>query len=398
MKPGEPVPLRILLDARHVKDFGYGTYIRNLVRGLAAIGAPHEFLLAVRSADAGELKGLPGNFHLQPYERPDTEPRDRVLFSMFARKHLPAVVHIPLARVPLFLPRPYVVTVHDISSLVLEGAAGWKGQMQQMLLRRSLLEAACVIAVSDWTRNDLITLIGVPAEKIRRIYGAVDPVFTSPQPARWARAAGPEAQELERRRELERYQVHYPYLLYSGTIRPQKNIPRLVESFALVRGRLQEHPKWRDLRLIIIGDEIARYPAVRRAVIQSRVEPYVRFLGFVPMDTLRIFYESASAFVFPSLYEGFGLPPLEAMACGTPVVCSSATSLPEAVGDAAEMVSPDNVFDIARGILEVLLNEERRRELIEKGARRCREFRWETTAARVLAIYEAVAMGKPLPE
>lgn len=392
------MPLRILIDARHLRDFGYGTYIRNLVRGLAAIGAPHEFLLAVHPSDQGELPGLPPNFHFLPYERADTEPRDRVLFSFYARGHLPSVIHIPLARVPLFLPRPYVVTVHDISSFVFEQHHGWKGALQQALLRRSLLEAACVIAVSEWTRNDLTSLVGVPAEKIRRIYGAVDPSFLNPRLPRSARAAGPEALEHERRRELERYQVHYPFLLYAGTIRPQKNIPRLVEAFALVRGKLQNDPRWKDLRLIIIGDEISKYPAVRQAVIQSRVEPYVRFLGFVTAETLRIFYESAAAFVFPSLYEGFGLPPLEAMACGAPVVCSSATSLPEAVGDAAEMVSPDNVFDISRGILEVLLNEDRCRELIERGARRCREFRWETTAARVLAIYEAVAMGKPLPE
>jgi glycosyltransferase involved in cell wall biosynthesis len=392
------VPLRILIDARHVRDFGYGTYIRNLLRGLASIGAPHEFLLTVRSTDRDELEGLPGNFHPLPYERMDTEPRDRIQFSFFARKQLPSLVHIPLARVPLFLPRPYIVTVHDISSLVLEQGGGWRGEIRRTLLQRSLLEAACVIAVSEWTRNDLISLMNVPPARIRRIYGAVDPSFTDPRPARWARAAGPEAREHERRRELERYQVHYPYLLYAGTIRPQKNIPRLVEAFALLRGKLQDHPQWKDLRLIIIGDEISRYPAVRQAVIQSRVEPYVRFLGFVPKETLRVFYESAAAFVFPSLYEGFGLPPLEAMACGAPVVCSTATSLPEAVGDAAEMVSPDNVFDIARGIEEVLLSEQRRKELIERGARRVREFRWEATAAQVLAIYEAVAMGKPLPE
>jgi glycosyltransferase involved in cell wall biosynthesis len=392
------VPLRILIDARHVRDFGYGTYIRNLLRGLASIGAPHEFFLPVRSTDRDELEGLPGNFHPLPYERMDTGPQDRIQFSFFARKQLPSLVHIPLARVPLFLPRPYIVTVHDISSLVLEQGAGWRGEIRRALLRRSLLEAACVIAVSEWTRNDLISLMNLPPARIRRIYGAVDPSFTDPKPARWARAAGPEAREHERRRELERYQVHYPYLLYSGTIRPQKNIPRLVEAFALLRGKLQGHPQWKDLRLIIIGDEISRYPAVRQAVIQSRVEPYVRFLGFVPKETLRVFYESAAAFVFPSLYEGFGLPPLEAMACGAPVVCSTATSLPEAVGDAAEMVSPDNVFDIARGIEEVLLNEQRRKELTERGARRVREFRWETTAAQVLAIYEAVAMGKPLPE
>jgi len=392
------VPLRILFDARHARDFGYGTYIRNLLRGFASIGAPHEFLLAIRPADRGELEGLPANFRFLDYEHADTEPRDRLRFSMFARRQKPSVIHIPLARIPLFLARPYVVTVHDISSLVLEKRAGWRGAIEQMLLRRSLLGASAVIAVSEWTKNDVVTLLGVPPEKVRRIYGAVDPRFTGQNRIEREQAAGTGVRAEERRRELERYGVHYPYLLYAGTIRPQKNIPRLVEAFALVRGKLQDHPVWKDLRLIIIGDEISRYPAVRQAVIQSRVEPYVRFFGFVPIDTLRMFYESAAAFVFPSLYEGFGLPPLEAMACGTPVVCSGATSLPEAVDEAAEIVSPDNVFDIARGILEVLLNEERKRELIERGYRRCREFRWEDTAARVLAIYEAVAGGKTLPD
>ena len=392
------MPLRILFDARHVRDFGYGTYIRNLLRGFAAIGAPHEFLLAIRSADRGELEGLPANFRLVDYEHADTEPRDKLRFSMFARRHRPSVTHIPLARIPLLLPRPYVVTVHDISSLVLEKGAGWRGGIEQMLLRRSLLGASAVIAVSEWTKNDVVTLLGVPAEKVRRIYAAVDPRFTRQNRIEREQAAGAEVRAEERRRELERYGVHYPYLLYAGTIRPQKNIPRLVEAFALVRGKLQDHPAWKDLRLIIIGDEISKYPAVRQAVIQSRVEPYVRFFGFVPIDTLRMFYESAAAFVFPSLYEGFGLPPLEAMACGAPVVCSDATSLPEVVDEAAEIVSPDNVFDISRGILEVLLNEQRRSELIERGYRRCREFRWEDTAARVLAIYEAVAGGKTLPD
>lgn len=392
------MPLRILLDARHVKDFGYGTYIRNLLRGFAAIGAPHEFLLAIRSADRNELADLPGNFRFLAYEHSDTESWDRLRFSLFARRQKPSLIHIPLARVPMFLLRPYVVTVHDISSLVLEKSSGWRGELEQWILRRTLLGAAAVIAVSEWTKSDLTSLLGVPREKVRRIYGAVDPQFTRQTRAEREEGDGGEARERERRRELERYQVHYPYLLYAGTIRPQKNIPRLVEAFALVRGKLQNHPRWKDLRLIIIGDEISRYPAARQAVIQSRVEPYVRFLGFVPIDTLRMFYESAAAFVFPSLYEGFGLPPLEAMASGTPVVCSNATSLPEAVDDAAEIVSPDNVFDIARGILEVLLNEERRRELIERGYRRCREFRWEDTAARVLAIYEAVAAGRTLPE
>jgi glycosyltransferase involved in cell wall biosynthesis len=122
-------------------------------------------------------------------------------------------------------------------------------------------------------------------------------------------------------------------------------------------------------------------------VLSSRVENFVRFLGFVPIEVLRVFYRGAAAFAFPSLYEGFGLAPLEAMACGTPVVASNLSSLVEAVGDAAELVSPDNVFDIARGIRDVLLDENRRNALISAGPVQASRFNWDRTAQEVLDIY-----------
>ena len=151
---------------------------------------------------------------------------------------------------------------------------------------------------------------------------------------------------------------------------------------------------YKDLRLIIIGDEITKYPALRRAVIKTRVEKLVRFLGFVPLDTLRVFFEAASAFVFPSLHEGFGLPPLEAMAAGTPVVTSNVSSLPEVAGDAAMLVNPENVFDIARGIREVLLDDELRAGLIRRGHEQVRRFSWATAARQVLEIYQEVAASR----
>jgi glycosyltransferase involved in cell wall biosynthesis len=126
-------------------------------------------------------------------------------------------------------------------------------------------------------------------------------------------------------------------------------------------------------------------------VIKSRVKDVVRFLGFVPFDTLRCFYESAAAFVFPSRYEGFGLPPLEAMACGTPVVTSNSSSLPEVVGDAAVQVNPENVFEIARGIREVLVDEELRARLIRRGWEQAARFSWSSTARQVLEIYREAA-------
>jgi glycosyltransferase involved in cell wall biosynthesis len=227
------------------------------------------------------------------------------------------------------------------------------------------------------------SLMGVPSNRIRRVYNAPDPGFL---------VGGVSGSE-EQQRIMERYQINYPFLLYAGNIRRHKNVPRLVEACAVVRGQLAADPRYKDLRLVIIGDTISQYPAVRQAVIKSRVEHVGRFLGFVPFDTLRCFYETAAVFVFPSRYEGFGLPPLEAMACGTPVVTSNVSSLPEVVGDAAMLVNPENVFDIARGIRDVLLDETLRLGLIRRGREQAKRFSWEHTARQVLEIYQEAAGG-----
>jgi glycosyltransferase involved in cell wall biosynthesis len=217
------------------------------------------------------------------------------------------------------------------------------------------------------------------------VYNAPDPGFIE--------SSGAEAEE-KRRLIMERYQIQYPFLLYAGNIRRHKNIPRLVEAFAVVRAELASHPVYRDLHLIIIGDTLSRHPAVRQTVIRTHGEQMVRFLGFVPFETLRCFYQSAAALVFPSRYEGFGLPPLEAMACGAPVVTSNASSLPEIVGDAAILVNPENVFDIAHGIKDALVDTALRAELIRRGREQAARYSWARTAKQVLEIYqEAAAQG-----
>lgn len=391
------MPFRIVIDVRRIRDFGIGTYIRNLIVALSKLDNVNQYVLVCRREDLSETAGLPGNFSQATYSRSDTSRADHVAFPFFLRQFAADLCHIPLNAVPIFMPKPYVVTVHDMSSLLFERPPGWEESLRYYRFRRGLLRADRVIAVSDATRRDVETMVGVPAAKIRMIHSAPDPRFLSQAASPTARAAGPEARELERRRILERYQIHYPYLLYAGTIRQQKNIPRLVEAFAVLRGELESHPIYKDLRLIIIGDEISRYPQVRRAVIQTRVEPVVRFLGFIPFDTMRIFYEAAAAFVFPSLYEGFGLPPLEAMACGTPVVASNVSSLPEVLGDAAMIVNPENVFDIARGIREVLLDVPLREILRRRGFQQCARFSWERTARQVLETYLDVIARRPAP-
>jgi glycosyltransferase involved in cell wall biosynthesis len=368
----------IVVDVRRIHDFGIGTYIRALVRALGTIDRRNRYTLICKD-DVRGLDDLPENFKTVNYDRNDLDPIDNFAFPACLRRLKPDLVHIPLNRVPLAMFRPYVVTVHDMSSLLFEDqGSDLKMRFHRYQYRRGLMRANEVIAVSEATKKDIETLIGIPPQHIHRVYNAPDPGFL---------AHGNGFQAQEKHRILERYQIQYPYLLYAGNIRPHKNVPRLVEAFAVVRDQLSAHPVYKDLRLIIIGDTISQYPSVRQAVIKSRVENVVRFLGFVPFDTLRYFYEAATAFVFVSRYEGFGLPPLEAMACGTPVVASNVSSLPEVLGDAAVQVNPANVFEIARGITEVLLDDTLRAALVRCGREQASRFSWERAAREVLAIY-----------
>jgi glycosyltransferase involved in cell wall biosynthesis len=373
--------IHIAIDARRIRDFGIGTYIRSLVHALAALDSENHYTLIGSPGDVRTLAGFPENFRTAEYSRSDKSLLDHAVFPAFLHRLAPDLVHIPLNRVPLLLMRPYVVTVHDMSSLLFDQPSGLRMQLRRYRFHRGLARARRVIAVSDATRRDVQNLMGIPPNRIRRVYNAPDAGFSD--------LSGHGAEEHQR--ILERYQIQYPYLLYVGNVRRHKNLPRLVEAFAVLRAQLADDPKYRDLRLVIIGNTISQHPGVRQTVIKSRIENLVRFLGYVPFDTLRCFYESAAAFVFPSRYEGFGLPPLEAMACGTPVVTSNVSSLPEVVGDAAILVNPENVFDIARGIKEALLDEALRAELIQRGRAQAARFSWEHTARAVLEIYrEAV--------
>lgn len=372
--------MRIVIDARHLRDFGIGTYIRNLVRSLAAAHSPNQFLLIARPDDANELAGLPPNFSVVPYALTDRELVNDLSFPLLLRRLKPDLVHMPLNTVPVLMPRPYVVTVHDLSSLLFPERSDLRGALHEIRYRRGLERAEQVIAVSAATRRDVGQVLGIPERRVRMIHNALDPAF---------RAGAEGVTDSQVQSTLERYSIHYPFILYAGTIRPQKNIPRLVEAFAVLRGELEGDPRFAQLRLVVIGDEISRHPEVRRAMNQSRVAAAVRFLGFVPIDVLRAFYRAAELFAFPSLYEGFGLPPLEAMACGTPVVTSNVSSLPEVVGDAAVMVNPENVFEIARGMRDVLTNPELRARLIQKGREQLARFSWEENAREVLSAYAA---------
>ncbi len=266
------MPLRIGFDLRHARDFGIGSYIRNLIGALARLpNADARFLLIGRADDFATLGTLPENFELHPFARADSGIMHQLSFPWFCRNLHADVFHIPLNLVPVAMPRPYVVTVHDLSTLLYaEDKSTTRHSYKLFRARHGLGRAARVIAVSNATRTDLEDLLSVSPSRIEQIYNAIDPQFLTAPPA-----------DYDPRRALERYGINYPYILYAGNIRPQKNIPRLIEAFAVVRAELASHPLYRELRLVIIGDEISKHAAVRRAVIQTRTQASVRFLGFV---------------------------------------------------------------------------------------------------------------------
>jgi glycosyltransferase involved in cell wall biosynthesis len=193
-------------------------------------------------------------------------------------------------------------------------------------------------------------------------------------------------------RVKERYQIRGRFILYAGNIKPHKNLDRLIAAF----GHLKQLRGHEDVKLLIIGDEVNKYGSLRRSVEAAGVRQDVRFFGFVPDQTLSALYRMASVFAFQSLYEGFGLPPLEAMACGTAVITSRISSLPEVVGDAAVLVDPYSVEDISDGMAKLLDDDALRAELVRRGRERARQFSWERSVKAIHECYMRV-LGAPVP-
>ena len=268
-----------------------------------------------------------------------------------------------------------VVTIHDCIHLrfpeYLPSRAAYF--YARAMIRLAARKANRVLTVSEASKRDILHYTGVAPEKVAVVYNGLDARF----------AAVPDAAAIDR--VQQRFQLDHPFVLYVGNIKPHKNLERLIAAFSMAR------PDGPDgLKLVVIGDETSNYPSVRQAVHRHRLDKHVRFFGFQPAATLVVFYRLARAFVFPSLYEGFGLPPLEAMANETPVVTSNVSSLPEVAGDAALLVDPYDVASIAGGIRRAVNDEPLRQALIARGRERARQFSWAKSAADTLAAYRHV--------
>jgi glycosyltransferase involved in cell wall biosynthesis len=367
--------VRIAIDARKLRDYGIGTYIRNLVRNLARIDRTTDYVLIVQPSDVEIASALGDNFRTVPDWSGNYSIREQLSIPLDLRREKVDLFHAPHYVLPPLTPCKSVVTIHDC--IHLRFPQYLPNRLAYVYARSSLWvathRASRVLTVSETSKRDILRYFRVPESRIDVIYNAID------------ERLGEAPSETELAEVRERYQLNDPFVLYTGNIKPHKNLERLIEAFhALRRGGLEQ------VQLLIIGDEISKYPALRRAVHRYKLHKHVRFFGFVPDKTLASLYRLASVFVFPSLYEGFGLPPLEAMAAGTPVITSNVSSLPEVVGNAAILIDPYEPGSIAEAMRRVLTDAPLREDLREKGLARVKEFSWERSVQRVRQIYTEV--------
>jgi glycosyltransferase involved in cell wall biosynthesis len=374
-----PCAVRVAIDIRKLHDFGIGTYIRNLLRHLARLDCSSEFVLFCHPRDLANVSELGPNFRGVAERSAPYSLREQISLPLLARREQVDVYHAPHYVLPTLMPCPSVVTIHDCIHLMFPEYLPYR--VAKVYARAAMYSATHranrILTVSESSKRDILRFFPVPPEQIVVIYNAIDERFKIPPP--------PDAVA----RIRERYQLEDPFVLYVGNVKPHKNVVRLIEAFALMRRQRTD-----GLKLVIIGDEISKFQTLRRAVLKHKLHKHVRFLGFVPDGTLSVLYRLASVFVFPSIYEGFGLPPLEAMACGTPVITSNVSSLPEVTGGAALLVDPYSAGAIAEAIERVLSDPALAADLRVRGLARSQDFSWEQSVARTLDIYREVASGR----
>lgn len=299
---------------------------------------------------------------------------EQVTFPSVCQREGVDAAHVPYFAPPLHSTTPTVVTIHDLIPLILPAYRGSPlVRLYTRLVSIAAKRADAIIADSKASKRDIVRLLGIPAERVQVIYLAVDRRFR------------PITDEAHLKDVRRRYHLPADYILYLGGLDQRKNLAALLKAFKRLTS---------DLQLVIAGRLPARdtpfFPDPRRMVRELDLEERVAFIGWVPEEDKPALYSMAKLFVFPSLYEGFGLPPLEAMACGTPVIASNASSLPEVVGDAGLLIDPHDAAGLAEAMAALLDDERLRKGLGQRGFERARRFSWEETARETLKVYQEV--------
>lgn len=374
-------PLHIVIDARWIfpKISGIGYYTQELIGAIARAISPHRFTLlfsdtSVRDRTAAATGFDQNNaFRTEIVTRGPYAPANHFAMPPLLRGLGADVYHSTNAMLP-FCPLgriKRVVTIHDLIPLLFRDHAPRAKKnrfypVYKWLMHQTAAKADLIIAVSESTRNDIMAHLAIPAkrsDKVRVIYEGVRPEYT---PAKRAPHDG-------------------VVFLFVGRRDPYKNLPMLVESVAELR------KEGLPARLRVVGSDDPRYPEARERSAALGVDPFIEWSGYIPEEQLVSAYQQADVYVLPSRYEGFGLPVLEAMACGTPVICSKTSSLPEVAGDSALLIDPAVPSTLTAAMRRLINEQALRDDLSRRGRLRAARFSWDDTAVATLAAYESVA-------
>lgn len=365
------------MDARKVRDFGIGTYIQELVGAYLELGCPEELVLYLPP----DVPPPPGGAGVRVLGRAEPAPpyslAELVRLGRAARRDGVELFHAPHYVCPPWLPCPAVVTVHDLIHLRLGSRrARLVGPLYaRLMLRLAVRRADRVITVSDATRRDLESWLGVRPERVRVIPNGVAPRFRPAEDPAAVAAA------------LRGLGVEPPFFLFVGNPLPHKNLAGLLDAFQGLPPALG--------RLVLAGIPPGARPGVEAACVRRGLEGRVVILPPQPAARVPLLYQGASVLVCPSLWEGFGLPALEAMACGTPVVAGARGALPEVVGDAGLLVEPTNVDALRAAMYTAAVDASLRAALRAAGLARARAFSWRAAAEATLAVYREVLARGP---
>jgi glycosyltransferase involved in cell wall biosynthesis len=363
------------------RQAGVSRYTEALVRELPDLAPEDEFVVFTGPRQPPAERAFPSALRWQHARVPTQRPPVRIAWeqtagTIIARRHRLDLLHAPVNVTPLVSGCPRIVTIHDLAFHHFpEQYPGAKQRYLRLMTRLSVRRAARVIAVSEATRQDVIATYGCdPARVVTVPNGVAGECRPLPD------------DEVRAFRQRER--LPDDFILFLGTLQPRKNVETLLRAYARVREEC-------DWQLVIAGAAGWDYSSIFATARELGLVDVVRFAGFVPPEQVPLWYNAASLLVYPSLYEGFGLPLLEAMACGTPVIAADASALPEVVGDAGLLVGPRDVEGLARAIASLTRSPEARAELRARGLQRAQTFSWRATAERTLAVYRAVAAEQP---
>jgi glycosyltransferase involved in cell wall biosynthesis len=367
--------MRIGIDVHSIGSGNGGneTYYCQLVKALAAVDRTNDYVLYSTRAGAVRLRGLNASFEIRTFSYPNRYTRIPFEIPLQAGRDAIEIFHAQFI-VPPFLQAKTVTTIPDIAyEHFPEFFPGYQRAWLKTLIPWSAHRADHIITVSEYSKRAIANTYHIPEDKITVTY----------------EAAGDEFRPLDResaRAEIARkYGIKEKFILYLGRLQGRKNIPALVDAYARIRGRGASH------KLVLAGGRDSLFAPVLERIERCGLQAQVLFPGYIPAHDVPTFYNAADLFVYPSLYEGFGLPILEAMACGTPVITSRGTALEEIAGDAALLVDPPDDFGLANALELVLDDSEVRNQLSDAGIKRSSKFSFKNTARQTIRVYEILA-------